>query len=129
MNDSVAEFSLSPSQQRSFDFFVDALPIGNCFLLSGGTGKGKSTLLNALHRKYGGTLVTSSEFFERLRTQNPHALEETLLDLILDALSKSEFVFWDDADACNGTFRHHFYPRYHFSDSAFEVIARSAIDN
>ena len=41
--------ALCPAQQRAYDF-----PIGAIFHCTAPTGQGKTTVLNALHRKLGG---------------------------------------------------------------------------
>jgi predicted ATPase len=45
---------LTPSQQRAYDELRRLLPLGNVFVLAGGEGAGRTTVLRQLHREVGG---------------------------------------------------------------------------
>jgi hypothetical protein len=54
--DSVSQaIDLSPAQSRAFDGAERALRLGGMVHIWGGLGRGKTTVLAALHEKWGGT--------------------------------------------------------------------------
>ena len=88
--------TLCPAQQRAFDGLMAGLPAGNVFVLGGDTGRGKTTVLNAVHDALGGPFLTMKEFMDALRRGHPFALEETFERLVMDALAQSDTVIVDD---------------------------------
>src|SRR5260370_28639424 len=90
------ESTLCPAQQTAFDALSGALADGNVFVLSGGTGMGKTTVLQALHRKTGGAYLTIKDFLDAMRPRHPLAVEETFEEMILAALQAHDAVIVDD---------------------------------
>jgi predicted AAA+ superfamily ATPase len=88
--------SLCPAQQRAFDGLSQLLPRANVFLLQAHNGQGRSTVLAELHRAHGGVLLGMQDFFQALRGGHPQALEETLEQVVRDALLDNDHVFVDD---------------------------------
>jgi SpoVK/Ycf46/Vps4 family AAA+-type ATPase len=89
---------LCPAQQQAFDRLQQLLPLGNVFLLSGGTGRGRTTVLQQLHAHHGGAVLALKDFFHALRSRHPYALEETFEQLVLEALFHHQTVCVDDLD-------------------------------
>jgi ATP-dependent 26S proteasome regulatory subunit len=92
--------------------------VGSIFRLSGGVGRGKTTILNELHREAGGAFLKVRDFVEASARNHPLALEETLYNLVFDALRTNSVVILDDvhlldlySSGC------HFYPRSGFFNS------------
>ncbi len=54
--------SLSPSQREAYDGIVAALPAGHIFELRAKTGRGRTTVLQALHATLGGAMLTLRDF-------------------------------------------------------------------
>jgi SpoVK/Ycf46/Vps4 family AAA+-type ATPase len=90
--------ALCPAQHHAFDRLQQLLPLGNVFMLSGGTGCGRTTVLQQVHAHQGGALLTLKDFFQALRSRHPHALEETFEQLVLEALLHHQTVCVDDLD-------------------------------
>ncbi len=91
-------YTLCPAQQQAFDHLQQLLPLGNVFLLAGGTGCGRTTVLQQVHAHRGGALLTLKDFFHALRNRHPSALEETFEQLVLEALFHHQTVCVDDLD-------------------------------
>ena len=70
---------LCPAQQRAYDWFLQAIPVGNIFHCWARTGRGRSTVLAHLQRALGGAFLTCREVVEAAREGHPLALEEALV--------------------------------------------------
>jgi shikimate kinase len=122
------EIRLCPAQQTSFDRLVAALPHNNVFVLSGGTGMGKTTVLQAVHRQVGGAIINMKEFMDAAKVRHPLALEEAFTGLVIEALTAHDHVIVDDlhllnnvVSGCGGA-----YPRSGFLNASLTVIATHA---
>lgn len=87
---------LSPAQQQALRELTAAMQRGGPCVLWAGPGLGKTTVLNELRRRSGGTLVTVREMLEAGAERHPLSLEETFFKLVWDALGKSDVVIMDD---------------------------------
>ena len=58
------EISLCPAQQHAFDALSSSLQDGHVFVLSGGCGMGKTTVLRALHATMGGAFLGMRNFLD-----------------------------------------------------------------
>jgi ATP-dependent 26S proteasome regulatory subunit len=121
------ETSLCPAQQHAFDRLSSALPDGCVFVLSGGAGMGKTTVLRALHRQAGGAFLTSKDLVDALRPRHPLAVEETFEELVMSALRAHDQVIVDDlhllTDVVGGC---RFYPRSGLIDGPLTALAAYA---
>jgi len=120
---------LSPAQQSSFDSLLRGLEIGSIFRVWGGVGRGKTTLLKEVHKKVGGAFLGMKDFVDASSTKHPMALEETLYNLVIDALKSHPVVILDDlhlldlySSGC------HFYPRSGFLNAAITGICSYALE-
>ena len=123
------EISLCPAQQHAFDALSSSLPDGHVFVLSGGCGMGKTTVLQALHAAMGGAFLGMRHFLDAMRPRHPLALEETFESMVLDALAAHDVVIVDDLNllsdvdsGCGG------YPRPGFQQAPFTTLAVHAIE-
>jgi ATP-dependent 26S proteasome regulatory subunit len=119
---------LCPAQRRAYDWFLQSLPLGNIFHLWSPTGRGRTAILAELHQKVGGTLVTIKDFVEAFRGRHPLALEESLYEVLIDALERHDHVIVDDfhlataaMSGCGGS-----YPRAGLLDAPMAVLAAYA---
>lgn len=122
--------NLTLAQQTAFDWIVSASSMGNIFHLWAPTGRGRTTVLQELHRKLGGKLLTLRDFVDACSERHPLALEEALYKITLDALAKNDTVLIDDwhvATAATGV-ECHFSPRRGFLESPVSVIASLALE-
>jgi hypothetical protein len=106
------DLRLCPAQARAYDHLATALNVGSILRLSSGPGRGKTTILKELHQQIGGAFLNMKDFVEASAKNHPLALEETLYQLIFDALKSHSVVTVDDlhlldlySSGC------HFYPR------------------
>lgn len=88
---------LCPAQQTALDSLLRGLPLGSIFRLWGGTGRGKTTVLKQVHERTGCAFLGMKDFVEASSRAHPLALEETLYNLVLDALKAQPTVIIDDS--------------------------------
>lgn len=95
--EAVSPRTLSPTQQRAYEEVKSDLsrfPIG---VLKGGTGVGKTTVLEKLHAELGGAFLTVTDLSEALlKSPHPLSLEETFYRLVRAALLEHKTVILDD---------------------------------
>ena len=91
-----SSIQLCPAQKRTFEGLPGGLEIGSILRLWGGVGRGKSTILKELHKQTGGVLLNVKDFVNDATKNHPLALEETLYQLLLDALKTHAIVILDD---------------------------------
>src|SRR2546426_4791058 len=109
---SMKSIKLCPAQKEAFDGLSAALKRGSILRLWGGTGRGKTTILEELHREEGGAFLNMKDFVEASSSNHPLALEETLYQIVFNALRERPLVIVDDVhllDLFSGGC--HFYPR------------------
>ncbi len=63
--------SLCPAQKRAFEALWAGLSVGTIFRLTGGVGRGKTTVLKELHRRRGGAFLNVQDFIEASAKNNP----------------------------------------------------------
>lgn len=102
---------LCPAQQCVLDALLKGLSVGSIFRLTGGPGRGKTTLLEQVHQRVGGAFLGAKEFAEVSAQRDPLALEETLFLLVRDALKEHPVVIVDDVHLLDLGAGCHFYPR------------------
>src|SRR5215831_10619895 len=91
-----SSIKLSPAQQTALDSLLKGLQIGSIFRVWGGVGRGKTTLLREVHKQTGGAFLGMKDFAAASSLKHPLALEETLYNLLLDALKTHPVVILDD---------------------------------
>ncbi len=94
---------LSPSQREAYGRLMAALPASNVFELRARTGRGRTTVLQALHATLGGALLTLRDFVERLDGRHPLAMEEVYYQTILEAMRQRETVIVNDLHVAAAT--------------------------
>ena len=120
---------LCPAQQRAFDSLSAGVQLGSILRLRGGCGRGKTTILKKLHQEVGGAFLNMKDFVEASAQKHPLALEETLYQLLFDALKSQPLVIMDDvhlldlfSSGC------HFYPRSGYFNSIMMGLCTYALD-
>ncbi|HEU0038575.1 MAG TPA: hypothetical protein VFR76_04820, partial [Verrucomicrobiae bacterium] len=81
-----SKIQLCPAQQSVLESLLKGLPIGSIFRVWGGIGRGKTTVLQEVHQQTGGASLGMKDFVAASSLKHPMALEETLYNLVLDAL-------------------------------------------
>jgi ATP-dependent 26S proteasome regulatory subunit len=119
--------ALLPAQQQVLDAVERAIATRRVAILSGRSGIGKTTILNALHERLGGALLTSREFIEASGERHPLALDETVYAVLLKALGAHPAVIVDDfhlvSVVCCCT---HAYPRQNYLGAGMVALSRMA---
>ena len=87
---------LCPAQQRAFDSLCAGVRVGSILRLRGGCGRGKTTIMQEVHKQAGGVFLNMRDFVEASAKAHPLALEETLYRLLLEALRSHPVVIMDD---------------------------------
>jgi ATP-dependent 26S proteasome regulatory subunit len=119
----------SPAQQQAFDNLSRLLPIGNIFVLYGGVGSGKSTVLGELHRQTRGALLSVRNLVEAMRGRHPLALEEAFHQLVTEGVSASDTLLIDDLNLLNEVLCcNHFSPRMGFLKAVLTSLAADAVE-
>jgi hypothetical protein len=67
---------LCPAQQCVLESIRKGLRIGSIFRVWGGVGRGKTTLLQELHKEAGGAFLSMKDFVTVSSARHPLALEE-----------------------------------------------------
>ena len=120
---------LCPAQQSMQESLLRGLKIGSIFRVWGGVGRGKTTVLKEVHRQTGGAFLDMKDFVAASSLKHPLALEETLYNLILDALKSHPIVIVDDIhllDLFSGGC--HFYPRAGYLKAALMGLCTHALE-
>src|SRR2546427_11122195 len=120
---------LCPAQKRTLDYLSAGLQVGSIVHLWGGVGRGKTTILEELHKQTGGVLLNMKDFVEASAKNHPLALEETLYRLLFDTLKSHPVVIVDDVhlvDLSSGGC--HFYPRSGYFNTIMMGLCSYAIE-
>jgi hypothetical protein len=120
--------TLSPAQHAAHDAVMAALPAGNLFELRAKPGRGRTTVLGALHEALGGALLTVEDFVVALDQRHPLALEEALFERMYEALREHDRVIVDDLHVATTVMRGgcHFYPRSGLLDAHMTFLVAYA---
>ena len=120
---------LCPAQKSAFDNLSAGLQVGSIVRLWGGVGRGKTTILKELHKQVGGVLLNMKDFVETSAKNHPMALEETLYQLLFEALKSHATVIVDDVhlvDLSSGGC--HFYPRNGYFNTTMMGLCSYALE-
>jgi len=117
---------LSPAQQEAADGLIQGFSAGNIVLLRGETGFGRTTVLQSIHRELGGSFIGMREFMASLSRQGGGAIEESFLDLMLEALDHHHLVILDDLDLITDVVEGCNYPRANLFDAALTSLLSDA---
>jgi tRNA A37 threonylcarbamoyladenosine biosynthesis protein TsaE len=88
--------ALSPAQQAACEELVGALSTGHVFVLEGGPGMGRTTVLREVQRRCGGAWRAVENFVDLLGARHPLAVEEAFADWLMQALAEHDLVVLDD---------------------------------
>jgi transitional endoplasmic reticulum ATPase len=120
---------LCPAQKRAFDNLSAGLQVGSIVHLSSGVGRGKSTILKELHKQVGGVFLSMKDFVDASAKNHPLALEETLYQLLFDALKSHPVVIVDDVHLVDlSSTGCHFYPRSGYFNTIMMGLCSYAIE-
>lgn len=120
---------LSPRQLQARKQLRAGFDNGNIFVLWGGEGLGKTTVLRSLHDETGGAYIDIRHLLERLRSRDPLAIEETLEQVLTENLAVNEYVYLDDLELLTRvTMGCHSYPRSNFIAAAMSRVAVFAVE-
>jgi len=125
-----SSIQLCPSQKTVLDALLKGLPIGSIFRVWGGVGRGKSTILREVHKQTGGAFLGMKDFVAASTPKHPMALEETLYNLVLDALKAHPVVILDDLHLLDlFSAGCHFYPRSGYLNSVIMGLCTYALES
>jgi transitional endoplasmic reticulum ATPase len=120
---------LCPAQQSALESLLKSLQVGSIFRLTGAVGRGKTTVLEEAHKRTGGAFLGMKDFADAATLQHPLALEETLYNLVLNALKIHPVVILDDlhlldlfGSGC------HFYPRSGYFNPISMALCSAALE-
>lgn len=115
---SKSTIQLCPAQRSVLEALLKGLQIGSIFRVWGGVGRGKTTVLKEAQKQIGGVFLGMKEFVDASSLKHPMALEETLYNLVLDALKSHPVVILDDLHLLDlFSAGCHFYPRSGYLNS------------
>ena len=113
--------SLSPAQQAAADALLEGISAGDVAALRGDSGSGKTTVIEAVHRRAGGALVGMREFMTTLEGGSP-GVEEAFLGLMRSTLSRHDLVLMDDLNLLSDIGESCSYPREHLLTAALTAL-------
>src|SRR5579885_2987792 len=87
---------LLPAQRQTLDALERAVASDRVVELYGRGGAGKTTILQQLHERLGGKLITARDFIEASVSADPLALDVTVYTVLRDALRRYDAVVVDD---------------------------------
>src|SRR4029078_1217107 len=87
---------LLPAQEQALASVERGIASQHVTVLRGRPGAGKTLILQTLHQKIGGVLLTSREIIEASIDRHPLSLEETVYSVLKNALDKHDAVIIDD---------------------------------
>jgi len=121
---------LTPTQKKTVQYLESQFPTGSVFVLWAPVGFGKSTMLADLQERLGGRMVNLNDVFERMEKRHPLTIEDTVLELMTNALGTSDLVLIDDLDVLDDVVgnRAYDYPRKGFLNAALKVACTYAIE-
>jgi transitional endoplasmic reticulum ATPase len=118
---------LCAAQQQALDTLLRLLPIGSVFVLYGGSGSGKTTVLRKLHQAKHSAFLNMEYFVDAMRGHHPLAMEETFEHMMIEALKAHDTVIVDDFDLLNHVAcGSHMYPRLGFLNAPLLTICTYA---
>lgn len=100
--------------------------MGNVFALEGGPGRGKTTILERVHARFGGTFVGMRQFLAALQAHQPQAIEEAFVQMMEDALASEELVIVDDLHLVTDITGHYNYTRGALFNAALTALLDQA---
>ncbi len=119
--------NLCPAQQRAHEGLRHGLKQGNIVVLYGADGAGKTTVLREIQAGAGGAFLTIKEFLDAMRSRHPLSMEETLGQMMMDAMAAHDLVIVDDLDLLSNAIGGcSSYPRAGFADAPLAVVAAYA---
>jgi transitional endoplasmic reticulum ATPase len=120
---------LCPAQKRAFDSLCAGLGIGSILRLWGGVGRGKTTIHKEFHKREGGVFLNMKNFVEASAKEHPMALEETLYQIVIEALKAHPLVIVDDVHLLDlYSAGCHFYPRSGYFNSVMMALCTYALE-
>lgn len=123
-----SKIRLCPAQKSALQGLLKGLAIGSIFSVWGGVGRGKSTVLKEAHKQTGGLFLGMSDFAAASSLKHPLALEETLYNLVIDALKAYPVVIVDDLHLLDlYSAGCHFYPRSGYLNSILMGLSTYAL--
>lgn len=97
-----ALYSLSPSQQRTYELALATIPGSAITVLKGDVGMGKSLVISHLQAQLGGSVYSLEDVIAEVTKRGTGKIEETLVDFILRAFSHDAIVYMEDITMFDG---------------------------
>jgi AAA+ superfamily predicted ATPase len=95
----IAKVVLTPGQQRAFDLATAVTRVAPIVLLEGGTGLGKTAVLQRLSETRGGRFLGMTEVLDAIgKRDNPIEVDEAVRELLAISFLESDLVILDDFD-------------------------------
>ncbi len=118
--------NLSPSQNMAARSVSQNLEVNGIAVLKCGSGMGRSTILRQLHTDHGGDLLGLRHFMQRLKINDPSAIEETFSDMMERSLLGHDLVIVDDLHLIVDVVEHYNYTRSRLFSTALKALLESA---
>ena|SRR5215469_2854445 len=97
------EIRLSPAQDTALQGVLLGLERGRLVVLRDASSDGKTTVLNQVHAKMGGTRVGMPEFLSRIGLRLRAGVEDAFVEVVEEALADAELVLVDDLNRARDT--------------------------
>lgn len=120
------EHHFTPQQSAAFQSILNCLQFHPRVLLTAGDGMGRTALIEALHARLGGTLLTIRDYIEATAGKHPLGTDEWLYDLLVKHLGESDTLLVDDFHLAADVPSHCYHPRQNYFEAAMEAVGRFA---
>lgn len=118
---------LTPSQQNVVNAVQLSWANHRVHVVWSPSGMGKTSMLRAVQKLYGGRFLTMADYMKVLTGKDPMALEESLVELVESAWTTEDVVILDDFDLlCSISSCNTFYPRRGLDEIAVESLVARA---
>ncbi|AMV21086.1 ATP-dependent zinc metalloprotease FtsH 1 [Planctomyces sp. SH-PL14] len=118
---SAGEFT--PRQAACVDTVRRCLAFHPLIHLSARDGTGRTSILEALHKELGGSMVTIRDYVKVTAGKPPLGTDEWLCDLLIRRLKKHETVFVDDFHLAQAVSQNCNNPRSDYLSAAMEAVS------
>jgi len=121
------EIRLSPAQDTALQGVLLGLERGRLVVLRDASSDGKTTVLNQVHAKMGGTRVGMPEFLSRIGLRLRAGVEDAFVEVVEEALADAELVLVDDLNRARDIAENGNNPKAGLFDAALAVILEKAV--
>jgi ATP-dependent 26S proteasome regulatory subunit len=116
------ECTLAPAHRVAAKELLDGISTTAVLVLRSNPGKGRTTVLRAVHNAAGGALIGCQDWIITLHSRHPAAIEEAFVDVLKQQLQAHALVFVDDFHLLRSVVDGYEYPRQRLLDAMLAAV-------